>query len=43
MSEYFNWQSMALEISCSNPRFTLDFVKKSLFSAFNESTDKSND
>ena len=24
----FNVQSMALKIACSNPRFTLDFVRK---------------
>ena len=24
----FNGQSMALKIECSNPRFTLDFVRK---------------
>ena len=26
----FNVQSMALKITCSNPRFTLDFVRKCL-------------
>ena len=27
----FNVQSMVLKIACSNPRFTLDFVRKSDF------------
>ena len=27
----FNGQSMALKIACSNPRFTLDFVRKGNF------------
>ena len=37
----FNGQSMTLKIECSNPRFTLDFVRKCLFCFFNESTDNS--
>ena len=37
----FNVRLMALKITCSNPRFTLDFVRKCLFCAFNESTDNS--
>ena len=32
---------MALKIACSNPRFTLDFVRKCSFCVFIESTDNS--
>ena len=35
----FYWQSIALKIACSNPRFTKDFVRKCRFCVFNESTD----
>ena len=34
-------QSMALKIECSNPKFTLGFVRECYFCAFNESTDNS--
>ena len=37
----FNGQLMALKKTCSNPRFTLDFVRKGKFCDFNESTDNS--
>ena len=37
----FNGQLMTLKIACSNPRFTLDFVRKCCLCAFNESTDNS--
>ena len=37
----FNGQSMANKIDCSNPRFTLDFVRKCYFCDFNENTDNS--
>ena len=37
----FNGQSMTLKIDSSNPRFSLDFVRKCRFCAFNESTDNS--
>ena len=39
--QYLNRQSMALKIVCSNPTFTLDFVRKCRFCAFNEHTDNS--
>ena len=37
----FNGQSMAHKIVCSNPGFTLDFVRKFSFCAFHECTDNS--
>ena len=41
--QYFNGQSMAIQIACVNPRFTLEFARKCWFCAFNESTDDSNE
>ena len=37
----FNVQSVVLNLACSNPRFTLDFVRNCRFCDFIESTDNS--
>ena len=41
LAVFLNGQSMALKIACSNPRFTLDIVRKCRLCVFNESTDNS--